>query len=130
MDKNDVDLDELDAAIHKANEATKKRPDLTSKLTELTKKMEAMKVASLQLIRLRDDFERGNVTTEDYQVQSKRLRMDIERARNEADLLSIIHNIRNEEKKSTLLRLKETIISNKDFIIAVAEILKSILTGS
>jgi hypothetical protein len=100
---------------------------MTSELTELRKKMETMKVASLQLASLRDDFERGNLTTEDYQVQSKKLRMDVERARNEADLLSIIHHIKSEEKKSILLRLKETITSNKDFIIAVAEILKSIL---
>lgn len=117
----------MEITIQKTNEAIKKRPELTSELLELRKKLEAMKVASLELGSLRDDFERGNVTAEAYRVQSKKLRTDIERSRNEANLLTIVHQIKSEEKKSKLLRLKEAIVSNKDFIRVVLEILKSIL---
>ena len=89
MKENDVDVSDLDFTIKKINAAIKERPDLASSLLELRKKIETMKVAVLELRKLRDDFERGNITTEDYLVYSKRLKLDLERARNEANLLDI-----------------------------------------
>ena len=127
MRKNEIDVDDLETAIQNTNEAIKEKPELKAELLELRKNLETMKIATIELANLRDDFERGNVVTESYQVQSKKLRMDIERARNEANLLNIIGKIKDKEEKSKLIRLKEAIVSNKDFIIATIKILKSIL---
>ena len=95
----------MGVAIHETNEAIKKRPELTSELLKLRKRLETMKVASMELRSFRDDFERGNITTEAYQVGSKKLRMDVERARSEADLLTIVHEVKSEKEKSQLIRL-------------------------
>lgn len=130
MTKNDISLDELNTTIQRINEAIKKSPEIKSELLSLRKKLEIMKVSIIELMSSRDDFERGNITTESYQVQSKKLRMDIERARNDADLLGMIDKVADEEEKPKLLRLKDAIVSNKDFIITVAEILKSIILSS
>ena len=127
MKENDVDVSDLDFTIKKINAAIKERPDLASSLLELRKKIETMKVAVLELRKLRDDFERGNITTEDYLVYSKRLKLDLERARNEANLLDILDRIKDEEKRSKLSRLKDAIVSNKDFILVVLEILSAVL---
>lgn len=130
MTKNDLDIDDLTLAIQETNEATKKTPNLSSELANLRRKLETMKVASIELRSLRDDYERGNITTENYHVQNKKLSMDIERARNEANLISIINKIQDVEKKSRLLRIKEAILSNKDFIVAVIEILGTIMASA
>jgi len=130
LTKNDISLDELNTTIQRINEAIKKSPEIKSELLSLRKKLEIMKVSIIELMSSRDDFERGNITTESYQVQSKKLRMDIERARNDADLLGMIDKVADEEEKPKLLRLKDAIVSNKDFIITVAEILKSIILSS
>ena len=127
--KNDLEIRDLDTAIQKINETIKTKPKLSSKLLELRKKLESMKVALLELHNLRDDFERGNITNESYRIQSKRLRTDLERSRNEANLLDIINTIEEKEKRSMLIRLKDKIISNKDFILLVLEVIK-ILTKS
>ena len=127
MKENDVDVSDLDFTIKKINAAIKERADLASSLLELRKKIERMKVAVLELRKLRDDFERGNITTEDYLVYSKRLKLDLERARNEANLLDILDRIKDEEKRSKLSRLKDAIVSNKDFILVVLEILSAVL---
>ena len=129
MTKNDLDIDDLTLVIQRTNEATKKTPDLSSELSDLRRKLEIMEVASNELRSLRDDYERGNVTTENYHVQSKKLSMDIERARDDANLISIINKIQDGEKKSRLLRIKEAILSNKDFIVAVVEILEAIMVS-
>jgi hypothetical protein len=130
LTKNDLDIDDLTLAIQETNEATKKTPNLSSELANLRRKLETMKVASIELRSLRDDYERGNITTENYHVQNKKLSMDIERARNEANLISIINKIQDVEKKSRLLRIKEAILSNKDFIVAVIEILGTIMASA
>lgn len=130
MKRNDINVDDLETAIQNTNEAIKRNPKFKADLLELRKNMEIMKIAVIELISLRDDFERGNITTEFYQVQSKKLRMDVERARNEANLLSIIDRVENKEEKSKLLQLKEAIVSNKDFIITALEILKTILSST
>lgn len=127
MRENDIDVDDLDSTIRKINSAIKERPDVASSLLELRKKIETMKIAALELRKLRDDFERGNITTETYLVHSKKLKLDLERAKNEANLLDILDGIKDEEKKSKLSRLKDTIVSNKDFIFVVLEILSAVL---
>lgn len=124
---NDLDSENITLAINRTNEAIKKNPDLSSDLYDLRKKLEIMKVASVELAKLRDDYERGNITTENYHVQGKKLRMDAERARNDANLIVIINEIQDLEKKSRLLRIKEAIVSNKDFILAVFEILSALM---
>lgn len=129
MTKNDLDTDDLTLVIQRTNEAIKKNPDLSSELSDLRRKLEIMKVSTNELESLRDDYERGNITTENYHVQSKKLRMDIERARDEANLISIINKVQDGEKKSKLLRIKEAILSNKDFIVAVVEILGAIMVS-
>jgi exopolysaccharide biosynthesis predicted pyruvyltransferase EpsI len=129
LTKNDLDTDDLTLVIQRTNEAIKKNPDLSSELSDLRRKLEIMKVSTNELESLRDDYERGNITTENYHVQSKKLRMDIERARDEANLISIINKVQDGEKKSKLLRIKEAILSNKDFIVAVVEILGAIMVS-
>jgi hypothetical protein len=121
------EMDNLNDAIQKINEIIKVKPELSSKLLNLRKQLETMKVSLIELGNLRDDFERGNITNENYRVQSKKLRTDIERAKNDADLLGILASVEEKEKKPILTRLKNAVISNKDFIIIVLEILKTII---
>lgn len=127
LKKDEIDIKELDNAISEINNAMKEHPELESDLTKLRKKLGDMKVASLELEKLEDDFERANITEDRYLVQRKKLRTDIERSRNEADLISILHKIEDEDKKSNLQRLVDAIKSNKDFILVVLEIVKATL---
>lgn len=129
MRRNEVDVSNLDIAIQNSNEAIKKYPNLKPELLELRKHLETMKVSAIELANLRDDFERGNITAETHQIQSKKLRTDIERARNDANLLDIIDKVKDSKEKSKLLQLKDAIVSNKDFIIATIKILKSIISS-
>lgn len=120
----DLDVDDIDSAIEKANTLIKEKPQI-SELYELRKNLESMKIALLEMKRLRDDFERGNVTSEQYWVQNKKLRTDFERSKHETFLLEIIQKL-PEEKKSRLLKIKEAIMSNKDFILFVVEVLTTL----
>ncbi len=125
--ENHVKINEFDTAINEINKAVEKHPELASELINVRKKLEAMKVSTITLEHLRDDLERDNIVREQYHVESKKLRIDIERSRNEANLLTILHHIPDEKKKSELLQLKDAIRSNKDFIIVVLEIMKAIV---
>lgn len=121
------EMNNLNDAIQKINEIIKVKPELSLKLLNLRKQLETMKVSLIELENLRDDFERGNITNENYRVQSKKLRTDIERAKNDADLMGILDSVEGKEKKPILTRLKNAVLSNKDFIVLVLEILKTII---
>jgi len=123
----DVDISDIEEAIQKTNEAVMKRVDARHELLELRRHLETFKVAAIQLTTLREDFERGNITAEDYQVQSKKLRTDMERARNDANLLSLIDKIVISRRESLLQRAKNAITNNKEFIITVLEIVKALI---
>lgn len=118
---NDIDIDDVDLGIEKANTLIKKKPEV-SELYQLRKNLESMKIALLEMRKLRDDFERGNITSEQYWVQNKKLRTDFERSKNETFLLETIQKL-PEKKRSRLLKLKEAIMSNRDFILFVIEVL-------
>jgi hypothetical protein len=77
--------------------------------------------------KLRDDFDRGNIITEQYWVQDKKLKTDFERCRNEALVLDIIQKL-PEEEKSRLTRIKEAVVSNKDFIFLVVQAAQTIIS--
>lgn len=127
MKRFDVDISDIEEAIQKTNEAVMKRVDARHELLELRRHLETFKVAAIQLTTLREDFERGNITAEDYQVQSKKLRTDMERARNDANLLSLIDKIVISRRESLLQRAKNAITNNKEFIITVLEIVKALI---
>lgn len=122
-----IEIEDLDEVIQKINETIKNKPELSSELLKLRRQLENMKVAMIELENLREDFERGNITSENYRIQSKKLRTDLERSKNEADLMNIINRIEEKEKRSILTRLKDTITSNKEFIKFILEVLKIIL---
>jgi len=114
---------EIDETIQNINETIGDKPELSSDLLQIRRKLETMKVAILELKILREDFERGNITNENYRIHSKRLRTDLERTRNEIELTNIISRIK-EEERSKFTRLKNTIKSNADLINLILNILK------
>jgi Tfp pilus assembly protein PilO len=123
---DDVELDDIEDAILKTNLAIKKKPDIVE-LHQLRRNLEGMKVALAQMKKLRDDFDRGNIITEQYWVQDKKLKTDFERCRNEALVLDIIQKL-PEEEKSRLTRIKEAVVSNKDFIFLVVQVAQTIIS--
>ncbi len=121
-----LNVSDLDEVIDEINAKLKQRSKSSSELLVLRIRLEAMKVDLVGLADLREDFESGNITDENYRVQSKKLRTDIERSRNDANLSNILDTI---EKKDTRLRLedlRDKIISNKGFILFVLELMKSL----
>jgi Tfp pilus assembly protein PilO len=122
----DVDLDDIEDAILKTNLAIKKKPDIIE-LRQLRRNLEGMKIALTQSTKLRDDFDRGNIITEQYWVQDKKLKTDFERCRNEALVFDIIQKL-PEEEKSRLTKMKEAVVSNKDFLFLVVQVAQTIIS--
>lgn len=54
------------------------------------------------------------------------MRTDIERSRNDANLTNIVDTVEDKDNRTRLEGLRDTIISNKDFILFVLELLKSL----
>ncbi len=123
---DDVDLDDIEDAILKTNLAIKKKPEIVE-LHQLRRNLEGMKIALTQMKKLRDDFDRGNIITEQYWVQDKKLKTEFERCRNEALVLDIIQKL-PEEEKSRLTRIKEAVVSNKDFIFLIVQVAQTIIS--
>jgi hypothetical protein len=122
----DVELDDIEDAILKTNLAIKRKPDIVE-LHQLRRNLEGMKVALTQMNKLRDDFDRGNIITEQYWVQDKKLKTDFERCRDEGLVLDIVQKL-PEQEKSRLTRIKEAVVSNRDFIFLVVQVAQAIVS--
>ena len=51
------------------------------------------------------------------------MRLDVERAKNEADVMGILDSLEEKEKLSILAHMKNAALSNKEFIVLVVEVL-------
>jgi SAM-dependent methyltransferase len=128
LEKDKIDIEELDTTISEITDAIKEHPELASDLKKLLENLSDIRVQLENLEKLEYDFKTGMITDADYRVERKKIGWAIQGLRNESNLLSIIHKIKNENEKSRLLpRIKEAIKSNKEFISVVVEIIKAIL---
>jgi hypothetical protein len=130
MSKNEVSYQELDELSERLTEAIEKKPELSSQLKPILNNVQRMKVAAQELDELRTEYHRGDVTEDTYFNRRKKLRMDLVSAQDEIKgkmLDKLIENVKDEQSKSRLTRAKEAIVSNKDFILFLAELITKIL---
>lgn len=89
-----------------------------------------MKVATLEIKELREEFNRGDLTQEMYLVRRKKLRTDIVSSQNKLRLEMldpVIAKVEEQETKSKLTRFKEAIVSNKELIVFVGQLAATFL---
>jgi hypothetical protein len=89
-----------------------------------------MKVASLELEELRTEFHRGDLTEDTYLSRRKKLRMDFVSAQDEIKtkmLDRIIEKVDDRDTRSRLVKAKDAIVSSKDLILLIAEIITKII---
>ena len=129
---NEPSIADLDRVSAQLKELMAKRPDLVEKVKEIRNSIVDMKVASVELEELRSDFERGNITDDNYRVRSKKLRKDYLLAKesiNDLSIESLLDEVKENNEKTRLGKAWECIKSNKEKIIMIGEIGAAIVKG-
>jgi len=133
MPKNEPSYEELEQLSEQIGEAMQKKPELSGYLKLVLNNVQRMKVAMLEMEELRTEYYRGDFTEDTYLNRRKKLRTDLVTASDELKgkmLDKLIENIKDDKTKSTLTKAKEAIVSNKDLILFIAELIAKILPKS
>jgi len=127
---NDVSFEELDQISDEVKELLKKRPDLSAQLISVRENLLRMKVALSELEELRSEYGRGDLTEDTYLTRRKKLKMDFMAAKegiSDEVLNQFLDQVKDKEEKSRLTKIKNAIMSNKDFISFLFQLLSTIL---
>jgi predicted nuclease with TOPRIM domain len=130
---NEPSITDLDQASDQMKELQFKRPDLDDKVKGLRKSIIEMKVALSELEELRDDFDRGNITDENYRVRRKKLKTDYLIAResiNDISINSLLGEVQEVSEKSRLEKIRDCVNSNKEKISLLMEIGAVLVKGA
>ena len=121
---------DLDQASDQLKELLSKRPELGEQIKTVRKQLIEMKVALSELEELREEHERGRLTEDMYLTRRMKLKTDYLLARegiSDFEINNLLDEVKDQNEKSRLQKLKDKIISNKDTILFIAEIGASLL---
>jgi len=121
---------DLDQASEQIKELIVKRPDLEDRLKPLRRQLVEMKVALSELEELREEHNRGKLTEDMHLTRRMKLKTDYMLAREgikDTTINNLLSEVRNQNEKSRLQKIKDAIKSNKDYILFLIEIGSTIL---
>jgi len=128
--RNEASHEELEQLSEQIVGATQRKPELATHLRSILNNVQRMKVAKLELEELRTEHYRGDITEDMYLTRRKKLRMDLVSAKDEIQgkmLDKLIESVKEEKAKSMLAKAKEAVVSHKDLILFLTELLTKIL---
>jgi flagellar biosynthesis component FlhA len=131
VSRNEVSIEEVDQILDQVKELQKNRPDLSAHLNSMRRNLLRMRVALSELEELRDEHSRGDLTEDTYLTRRKKLKMDFMSAKDnisDETLNELLEQVEDKEEKSRLTKIKNVIMSNKDLISFLFQILSTILT--
>lgn len=115
---------ELDELIQKTNDSINaiEIVKIKASLVGLKSSLEDMKVATLELDYIEEQFRRGNIVTEVYFDKHKKLIRDYEESKDRAvdkELPSIAAQINSNNSKWSAKKLKQLLSDNKGFVLNI-----------
>jgi hypothetical protein len=131
VSRSEGSIEEIDQILDQIKELQKARPDLSSRVDSMKSNLLRMRVALSELEELRDEHSKGDLTEDTYLTRRKKLKMDLMSAKVNIDeeiLSELLEQVEDKEEKSTLTKIKNAIVSNKDLISFLSQILTTILT--
>jgi dephospho-CoA kinase len=130
MSMKEPSIRDLDQASDQLKELISKRPELGEQLKSIRKQLVEMKVALSELEELREEYQRGRLTEDMYLTRRMKLKTDYLLAReglSDAEISNLFNEVKDQNEKSRLQKLKNKIVSNKDMILFIIEVGASLL---
>lgn len=130
MSTTEPSIRDLDQASDELKKLLSKRPELGEQIKNIRKQLIEMKVALSELEELREEYQKGRLTEDMYLTRRMKLKTAYLTARegfSDSEISSLLNEVKDQNEKSRLQRLRDKIMSNKDTILFIIEIGASLL---